>query len=177
MPGGGAGYCSVLVTFPTPLTEVESSPYDASSTRQQIPHGVVAVHRQAISGTRAIPTRLGTDYDPLFKFHRSKANLRILDIDEIKTVPLVLLSHPFVERMIATIRRDYLDQVPFWNATDLSRKLDTFEYYFNARRVHSSLGGVPPTSTIEETRPRIANLADYRWTPHFRVLFLLPVAT
>ena len=36
---------------------------------------------------------------------RWKTNLRILEIDEIKTVPRVPLSHPFVERLIGTMRR------------------------------------------------------------------------
>ena len=78
---------------------------------------VCRMFNSAISGALCTPTRLSTDNDPLFEFHRWKANLRILDVDEIKTVPLVPLSHPFVERLIGTIRRDYLDQVPFWNAT------------------------------------------------------------
>ena len=30
---------------------------------------------------------------------------------EIKTVPYVPLSHPFVERLIGTIRREYLDHM------------------------------------------------------------------
>ena len=42
---------------------------------------------------------------------------------EIKTVPFVPLSHPFVERLIGTIRREYLDQTLFWTATDLENKL------------------------------------------------------
>ena len=29
---------------------------------------------------------------------------------EIKTVPYVPLSHPFVERLIGTVRREYLDR-------------------------------------------------------------------
>ena len=32
------------------------------------------------------PKYLSTDHDSLFKFHRWKANLRILDVEEIKTV-------------------------------------------------------------------------------------------
>ena len=51
-------------------------------------------------------------------------NLRILDVDEIKTVPLLPLSHPFVERLIGTIRRDYLDQVPFWARYDYVLKTE-----------------------------------------------------
>jgi len=127
----------------------------------------------AVSGT---PTRVSTDNDPLFEFHRWKANLRILDVDEIKTVPLVPLSHPFVERLIGTIRRDYLNQVPFWNATDLTRKLEAFQHYYNVQRVHSSLDGVPPGSKAGNSRPRFARLANYCWKPHCRGLYQLPAA-
>ena len=33
---------------------------------------------------------------------------------EIKTVPYVPLSHPLVERLIGTVRREYLDRTLFW---------------------------------------------------------------
>ena len=42
-----------------------------------------------------LPNSLSSDHDPLFKFHRWKANLRILEIREVKTVPDVPISHPF----------------------------------------------------------------------------------
>ena len=80
-------------------------------------------------------------YDPLFLYHQWQANLRILDVDEIKTVPYTPLSHPFVERLIGTIRREYLDHTLFWNACDLERKLEEFRQYYNAHRVHTSLDG------------------------------------
>ncbi|MCP4410353.1 MAG: transposase, partial [Gammaproteobacteria bacterium] len=41
---------------------------------------------KAISGM-GIPNYLSTDHDPLFEYHRWQANLRILDVEEIKTVP------------------------------------------------------------------------------------------
>jgi hypothetical protein len=44
------------------------------------------------------PKYLSSDNDPLFEYHRWQANLRVLDIDEIKTVRGVPVSHPFVER-------------------------------------------------------------------------------
>ena len=119
---------------------------------------------------------LSSDNDPLFIFHRWKANLRILDITEIKTTPSVPLSHPFVERLIGTIRRDYLDHVPFWNATDLTRKLVRFQRYYNEHRVHGSVDGLPPSINASESRPQIARLADYRWKPHCRGLYQLPMA-
>jgi hypothetical protein len=69
------------------------------------------------------PKHLSTDHDPLFRFHRWLANLRVLEIEEIKSVPCAPVSHPFVERLIGTIRREYFDRAFFWNAVDLARKL------------------------------------------------------
>ena len=92
----------------------------------------------AIHG-RGAPRHLSTDHDPLFEAHRWTANLRLLEIDEIKTVPHVPLSHPFVERLIGTMRRECLDHVCAaraavcsWNAGDLERKLADFQAYYNA---------------------------------------------
>jgi hypothetical protein len=80
----------------------------------------------AIAG-HPIPQHVSTDHDPLFRFHRWLANLRILEINEIKSIPYTPVSPPFVERLIGTIRREYLDQTLFWNSFDLARKLDEFK--------------------------------------------------
>jgi putative transposase len=56
--------------------------------------------KQAIRGT-PLPQYLSSDHDPLYRFNQWQANLRILDVTEIKTVPYVPLSHPFVERLMA----------------------------------------------------------------------------
>ena len=68
----------------------------------------------------------------------------MLEIEEIKSVPYAPISHPFVERLIGTIRREYLDRAFFWNAVDLARKLREFADYYNAYRVHRSLDGKTP---------------------------------
>jgi hypothetical protein len=49
----------------------------------------------------------------LFRFQRGQANLRVLEVDELKTVPRTPRSHAFVERLIGTIRREYLDRIWF----------------------------------------------------------------
>ncbi len=59
--------------------------------------------------TQPTPRYLSSDNDPLFLYQRWQANLRILEIQEIKSVPYLPLSHPFVERLIGTIRRELLD--------------------------------------------------------------------
>src|SRR5262249_39373022 len=76
--------------------------------------------QRAIRG-HGLPHYLSSDHDPLYRFHQWKANLRVLEITEIKTVPYVPLSHPFVERLIGTIRREYLDRTLFWSSADLER--------------------------------------------------------
>ena len=121
------------------------------------------------------PTYLSSDHDRLFQFHRWQANLRILDVEEIKTVLYAPLSHPFVERLIGTIRRECLDRTLFWTAADLEMKLFEFQRYYNGYRAHAGLAGRPPASIPAEGGPR-ANLRSYRWQPHCRGLYHTPIA-
>jgi putative transposase len=100
---------------------------------------VCRMFNSAIQGHGA-PRRLSTDHDPLFEAHRWTANLRVLEIDEIKTVPHVPLSHPFVERLVGTMRREFLDHVLFWNACDLEQKLAEFQTYYNAGTLPRVIG-------------------------------------
>jgi putative transposase len=83
------------------------------------------------TAAQSLPKYVSSDNDPLFRFHRWGANLRILELEQVKTVPFVPCSHPFVERLIGTIRREYLDWVLFWNRRDLERKLGCFRDYYN----------------------------------------------
>ncbi len=122
------------------------------------------------------PKYLSTDHDPLFEYHRWKANLRILDVEEIKTVPYVPLSHPFVERLIGTVRREFLDHTLFWNAVDLERKLTDFKIYYNHHRAHSSLGGETPSEVVGSAPKLQSSLKSFRWQTYCQGLYQLPVA-
>ena len=108
------------------------------------------------------PKYLSSDNDPLFLYHQWQANLRILGADEIKTIPYTPLSHPFVERLIGTIRREYLDQTLIWKASDLERKLEAFQQSYNAHRVHSSLDGDTPSEITSETAIRRADINNFQ---------------
>jgi transposase InsO family protein len=112
----------------------------------------------------------------MFRFHRWRANLRVLDVAEIKTVAHVPLSHPFVERLIGTIRREFLDLTPFWGADDLRGKLANFQTFYNEHRCHQSLGGDRPGRYPENSTPRRAHLGNYGWQSHRRSLFQTPMA-
>ena len=123
------------------------------------------------------PLPVSTDHDRLFRFLRWLANLRVLEIDEIKSVPYAPVSHPFVERLIGTVRREFLDRVFFWNALDLGRKLGNFKDYYNAHRVHRSLGATTPAERAGASFRTSADLDHVVWQQHCHGLFHIPIAT
>src|SRR4030095_4724300 len=96
---------------------------------------------------QTVPKYLSSDHDPLFRFHQRQANLRVLGVREIKTVPYTPWSHPFVERLIGTIRQECLDHLLFWTAADLEMKLIAFRDYYNGYRSHDALKGETPIVT------------------------------
>jgi putative transposase len=122
---------------------------------------------------KSLPKYLSTDNDPLYRFHQWQANLRILEVTEVKTMPAVPLSRPFVERLIGTIRRECLDQTLFWTTADLEAKLGDFQEYFNKCRTHTGLGGQLPEPN---TRRIPISLASYQWQRHCRGLYQTPIA-
>jgi hypothetical protein len=91
-------------------------------------------------------------------------------------VPYVPLSHPFVERLIGTIRRECLDRTLFCRtAADLEMKLLDFQRYYNGHRTHAGLDGRTPAPSVVAgcTRPSISS---YRWQPHCLGLYQTPMA-
>jgi putative transposase len=83
------------------------------------------------------------------------------------------MSHPFIERLIGSVRRELLDQTFFWTAADLENKLRGYRQYYNQDRGHSSRGGATPVSISGK---KLANLNHFRWDKYCRGLFQLPVA-
>ena len=116
----------------------------------------------AIRG-QGTPRHLSTGHDPLFEAHRWRGTLRVLEIEELKTVSHVPMSHPFVERLIGTLRREFLDHVLFWNGRDLERKLSEFQAYYNAARSHASLAGHTPLGFARGRALPGAALSQVRW--------------
>jgi len=96
-----------------------------------------------------------------------------LEIEEIKSLPYVPMSHPFAERLIGSIRRELPDWTFFWTATDLENKLRAYQAYFNEHRCHSGCNGATPA---ESTHGAVIDFRNYRWVKHCRGLFELPVA-
>jgi hypothetical protein len=99
-------------------------------------------------------------------------------VDEIKSVPGNPTSHPFVERVIGTTRREYLDHMLFFNERDLQNKLDRFQAYYNDVRGHSSLDMKTPAAMAFCVEPseKVVPIDRYRWKKHCSGLYQLPVA-
>jgi len=131
--------------------------------------------KQAIQ-RQPLPKYLSTDNDPLYRFHQWQANLRVLEVTEIKTVPYTPLSHPFVERLIGTIRRECLDRTLFWTRADLEAKLLDFQHFYNGYRTHTGLEGQLPEPIVEGPASPI-KFASYGWRKHCGGLYQTPVAT
>ena len=95
-----------------------------------------------------------------------------LGVDEVKSVSHVPLSHPFVERLIGTIRRECIDRMLFWSALDLEQKLSNFGDFYNMHRAHASLDG----RTLVQQPKDIETLSRHGWEEHCGGLYQTPIA-
>lgn len=112
-----------------------------------------------------------------FKTYRSMASLlRIMEVEEIKSVPFSPTPHPFVERLILSARNELLDHTLFWSSSDLQNKLNNFQDYFNNKRGHCGISGSTPAAIYDDQPSNVVSLDNYRWKKHCRGLFQLPMA-
>lgn len=135
----------------------------------------------SVISNKGIPRYLSSDNDPLFRYHRWQANLRILDVNEIKSIPHSPTSHPFIkcfdwQPRCGTVRRKYLDHLFFWIDCDLERKLESFAHYYNQYRIHQSLDGKTPANENDAVHSKRADLGHYSWQSHCNGLFQTPIA-
>jgi hypothetical protein len=109
----------------------------------------------------------------LYRSRPWQANLRVLEMVEIRAVPYVPLSHPFVERLLGTLRREGLNRALLWTTADREAKLREFQEYFNQHRTHAGLEGRLPDSRGPASP---ISFASYRWQKHCRGLYQTPIA-
>lgn len=130
----------------------------------------------AIIPNQTLPIHLSSDHDPLFLYHRWLANLDILGIKQIKSIPHTPISHPFIERLIGTIRREYLDHVIFVNDCDLQEKLRHFVDYYNQYRAHHALDSQTLLQKANLRKEQTISIKSYRWKSQLKGLVQLPFA-
>lgn len=138
--------------------------------------GTVCYLFNQIVGLKDFPKYLSSDNDPLFKYWLWRANLTEYQIEEIKTVPYVPWSHPFIERLIGSCRREFTDRILFWNQADLKAKLCLYQEYFNSYRVHYCHEGKTPDEIVGQRRLATIDLKSFKWKPVCGGLYQTPVA-
>lgn len=96
---------------------------------------------------------------------------------EIKSLLYQPRSHPFVEQLIGSTRRELLDKILFWTAAILQSKLDAYQHYFNRERCHWGVDRITPLQKADEKAGGdLIKLENYRWQKYCRGLFDLPIA-
>ncbi|MBI4328207.1 MAG: hypothetical protein HY674_23505 [Chloroflexi bacterium] len=122
---------------------------------------------QALSG-QGRPQRLSVGHDPWFECKRGQTHRRVQAIESVRRVPYTPLSPSFMERLIGTVGREYLDRLFFWNRTDYEHKLEPIRSCDNQFRVHQSLEGTTPGQKAGRPAPESACLDHYGWQSHGR---------
>jgi len=122
------------------------------------------------------PKYLSRDHDPLFNYHLWGVNLDLYGIEELKSIPFIPQSHPYIERAIGTVRQEFTNKIGFWSQSDLEKKLSSFVDYYNKYRVHSSLSGKAPNEIEGERHLETVKLNQYSWLNHCGELYQTPKA-
>jgi len=78
------------------------------------------------------------------------------------------MPHPFVQRLIGSIRRELLDQTSFCAATDLENKLQSYQLCYNKHRCHAG----PDGFAIRQGQVSL-NINRWQLTPRFGTVFAL----
>lgn len=84
------------------------------------------------------PETVVRDNDSIFGQAFEK-QLRVLDINDVRTAPKSLWQNACAERLIGSIRRECLDHVIVLSEWHLSRILRSYADYYNTNRTHLSL--------------------------------------
>jgi putative transposase len=115
-------------------------------------HFNVTEHPTAVWTARQLLQACGPDEAPRYRirdrdaiygepFHRQA---RALVIEEVLTAPQSPWQNPCAERVIGSIRREWLDRMIVLSAGHLRRILLSYAAYYNRARTHLSLGKDAP---------------------------------
>jgi len=80
-----------------------------------------------------------------------------MGIEEVVTAPRSPWQNPYLERLIGSIRREYLDHVIVWNETSLRRTLRSYFHYYQKSRTHLALAKDAPEPRAVD-RPEIGRI-------------------
>ena len=85
-----------------------------------------------------MPRRLGCGQNPLPQ-NPSYFQNTLLGLEEVRIAPRSPWQSPYIERLIGSVRREYLDHVIVFNQDHLHRLLESYFSYYHRSRTHLAL--------------------------------------
>ena len=114
--------------------------------RRRIRHVAVTAHPTAARTAQQLREAFPWDEAPRYLIHdrdhvfdRLGATGKAMGIEEVLTAPRAPWQNPYVERLIGSIRREYLDHVIVLNEAHLRCVLMTYIRYYHRTRTHLGL--------------------------------------
>ena len=89
------------------------------------------------------PRYLLRDRDNIYG-ERFRRRVKSLGVDEVRIAPRSPWQNPYVERLIGSIRREFLDHVIVLNERHLKRLMRAYFSYYHASRKHLGLNKQSP---------------------------------
>ena len=133
-----------------------------SHDRRQVVHFNVTEHPTAAWTGQQLVEAFPFDSAPRFLLRdgdgiygaKVKRRIRSLGIQGVVTAPASPWQNPYVERVIGSIRREFLDHVVVMNRRHLMRLLANYFGYYHEWRVHRSLDMDTPDYRVQKsTKP------------------------
>ena len=118
-----------------------------SHDRRKIIRAAVTEHPTAVWLSRQVTEAFPWDTAPRYLLRDRDAayasdfcnRVKAMGIKEVVTAPRSPWQNPYVERVIGSIRREYLDHVVIFNERHLRRSLPSYLEYYHRTRTHLSL--------------------------------------
>ena len=101
------------------------------------PQPLLARHSKPALGM-LVPRRLGCGQNPLPQ-NPSYFQNTLLGLEEVRIAPRSPWQSPYIERLIGSVRREYLDHVIVFNQDHLHRLLESYFSYYDRSRTHLAL--------------------------------------
>jgi len=125
-----------------------------SHARRRILHVNVTAHPTAAWTAQQIREAFPWDSTPRFLLRDRdsiygsavRRTVQGIGLEEVLTAPRAPWQNPFAERLIGSLRREYLDHVIVWNERSLRRHLSRYLVHYHAFPTHLGLAKDAPIS-------------------------------
>ena len=130
--------------------------------RRRVAHCNVTAHPTADWVARQIPEAFPFDEAPRYLIRDRdgaygecfRESLKRMGVEEVLTAPRSPWQNPYVERLIGSIRREYLDHVIVFHEAHRKRVLAPYFDYYHHARTHNALDDNAPFPRVVEPSGR-----------------------